>query len=104
GSLVVDEETLGVDLDVSEVRSGIEKLCLGTQLSGGVIMHGGFFLGPNDFYQMLRELTDEEHQKFCMTSVNFINHLYDHRFGDQKLKQAQRKDSRFINSTMMVTL
>src|SRR5690606_17891258 len=39
-----------------------------------------------------------------MTSVNFINDLFDHRFGDQRLKMSQRAHSRFINSAMMQTL
>ncbi|MCP5206119.1 MAG: acetyl-CoA hydrolase [Hahellaceae bacterium] len=104
GSLVVDEETVAANLADASARKSIEKLCLGDKLKGGIIMHGGFFLGPQQFYKLLKELTDEEHEKFCMTSVCFINHLYDHRFGDQKMKLAQRKEARFINSAMMYTL
>ncbi len=68
-------------------------------------MHGGFYVGgPEAFYQALRDMSPEQRDKICMTSVNFINHLYDHRFGDQKLKAAQRLHGRFINSAMMYTL
>jgi hypothetical protein len=70
----------------------------------GVVMHGGFYLGPADFYQQLRELNEEERGRIAMTSVNYINDLYDHRFGSQRLKTAQRQHSRFINSAMMHTL
>jgi acyl-CoA hydrolase len=104
GSLVVEEETFVARLDDATAREGMEKYCLGDKLKGGIIMHGGFFLGPQQFYQLLHELTEEEHKKFCMTSVCFINHLYDHRFGNQRMKVAQRKDSRFVNSAMMYTL
>ncbi|SFR74718.1 Acyl-CoA hydrolase [Marinobacter daqiaonensis] len=72
--------------------------------AAGVVMHGGFFLGPRDFYQKLRGLSEQERSRISMTSVNFINDLYDHRFGSQRLKAAQRQDARFINSAMMHTL
>lgn len=70
----------------------------------GVVMHGGFYLGPEDFYQQLRELDQQHRARISMTSVNFINDLYDHRFGSQQLKAAQRRHARFINSAMMHTL
>ena len=35
-----------------------------------------------------------------MASVMFVNHL----FGNQELATAQRRDARFLNTTMMVTL
>lgn len=77
---------------------------LSRQVANGIVMHGGFYLGSNAFYQQLRELPDSQRQRICMTSVNFINDLYDHRFGDQRLKVSQRAHSRFINSAMMQTL
>ncbi|MGM0571745.1 MAG: acetyl-CoA hydrolase/transferase C-terminal domain-containing protein, partial [Pseudomonadota bacterium] len=70
----------------------------------GVVMHGGFYLGPADFYQQLRDLDEKDRARISMTSVNFINDLYDHRFGSQRLKAAQRRHARFINSAMMHTL
>lgn len=70
----------------------------------GVVVHGGFYLGPAEFYQQLRDLTPVERDRIAMTSVNFINDLYDHRFGSQRLKAAQRRHARFINSAMMHTL
>ncbi|MDO6441124.1 acetyl-CoA hydrolase/transferase C-terminal domain-containing protein [Marinobacter sp. 2_MG-2023] len=104
GRLRVGDHTLDGDLDKPESREAIGALALGDKLSGGVAMHGGFYLGPKQFYQLLRELSDEDRDRICMTSVNFINHLYDHRFGNQRLKAAQRVHSRFINTAMMYTL
>lgn len=74
------------------------------RLQQGVVMHGGFYLGPRDFYKKLTELTPEQRQLICMSSVNYINDLNDHRFGDQRLKVAQRVSSRFVNSAMQCTL
>ncbi len=104
GSLLVDGQSIDPQLDSEISRQLIKEHCLGDKLKGGIIMHGGFFLGPQSFYEALHGLTDEENEKFCMTSVRFINHLLDHEFGDQKLKVSQRQDARFINSTMMHTL
>lgn len=73
---------------------------LGDRLKGGIYMHGGFFLGPKDFYQNLRDLPREESENICMSSVGHINQL-DY---DKPLLSAQRKEARFINTGMMVTL
>ncbi|MCG8667932.1 MAG: acetyl-CoA hydrolase, partial [Pseudomonadales bacterium] len=80
-----------------------QQLCehgLGTQLKNGIYMHGGFFLGPQDFYEYLRNMSYEEAQNICMSSVGHINQLT----YDSPLLSAQRKDARFINTGMMVTL
>ncbi|EGN76186.1 hypothetical protein A28LD_0265 [Idiomarina sp. A28L] len=74
------------------------------RLQGGVVMHGGFYLGPRNFYKKLEQLSDEQRELICMSSVNYINDLNDHRFGNQRLKVAQRVSSRFINSAMQCTL
>ncbi|MBJ6138310.1 acetyl-CoA hydrolase/transferase C-terminal domain-containing protein [Marinobacter litoralis] len=99
GGLSVD-----ANLDEPETRKQLLANGLGEKISGGVVMHGGFFVGPEKFYQELRSLPEPQREKICMTSVNFINHLYDHAYGDQKLKAAQRIHGRFINTTMMYTL
>ncbi len=75
-----------------------------SRLDQGVVMHGGFYLGPRNFYQKLEKLSAKQRDLICMTSVNFINDLTDHRFGDQRLKVAQRQHGRFINSAMQCTL
>ncbi|WP_100640038.1 acetyl-CoA hydrolase/transferase C-terminal domain-containing protein [Marinobacter salexigens] len=104
GRLRIGDHSLNADLGDSEARAAIEELVLGERLTGGIAMHGGFYVGPQQFYQSLRELTDEDRNRICMTSVNFINHLYDHPFGNQRLKAAQRIHSRFINTAIMYTL
>ena len=104
GRLRIGEDSLDANLDDPGAREAIGALALGERLTGGVAIHGGFYVGPQQFYQSLRELSDEDRDRICMTSVNFINHLYDHRFGNQRLKAAQRIHSRFINTAMMYTL
>lgn len=65
-----------------------------------VILHGGFYLGPPDFYRRLRDLGPELRRRIHMTSVGRINQLY----GDEDRRRRQRKDARFINSCLKVTL
>ena len=72
----------------------------GRELKRGKILHGGFFLGPQDFYQKLRNLDDSAQQQICMTSVGNTNHL----LNNVELYCAQRQKARFINTGMMVTL
>jgi acyl-CoA hydrolase len=78
----------------------IAEHMLGARLRHGICMTGGFFLGPNDFYQRLRASPQHELAKIDMTRIDFINQLY----GDDALKRAQRVKASFINTTMMVTL
>jgi acyl-CoA hydrolase len=73
---------------------------LGTTLKGGILMHGGFFLGPMSFYKFLIDMSEEDNKRIGMTTVDNVNHLY----GNQELKTLQRKDGRFINTCLMVTL
>lgn len=104
GRLRLGQQSLEPDLDDAECRQAIDGLALGERLTGGIVIHGGFYVGPEAFYQRLRDLPAEERQRICMTSVNYINHLYDHAYGNQRLKSAQRAHSRFINTAMMHTL
>ncbi len=69
-------------------------------LEGGTIMHGGFYLGPADFYQALRELEPELAHSINMTRISFVNHLY----GGEELKRLQRIDGRFVNTIFTATL
>ncbi|MFN2361701.1 MAG: acetyl-CoA hydrolase/transferase C-terminal domain-containing protein [Marinobacter sp.] len=104
GRLRIGDQSLDPDLDSQDARQAIGSLALGERLTGGIVMHGGFYVGPEQFYQRLRDLSPENRRRICMTSVNYINHLYDHAFGNQRLKVAQRVHSRFVNSAMMYTL
>ncbi len=63
-------------------------------------MHGGFFIGPGDFYQALRDLSEEDRFGIHMGRISFINQLY----GQESLARAQRQKARFINTTMMMPL
>jgi acyl-CoA hydrolase len=87
-------------LDSPAARAQLLTLC-GRQLTGGILLHGGFFLGPRGFYAALRNLPESERRQFSMGGVAFVNQLDG---PDPALKIAQRRHARFINSTMMVTL
>ncbi len=100
GELKIGQAVISANLSSGESFSRICELCLGSQLKHGVYMHGGFYLGPQDFYQTLRELPREESENICMSSVGHINQL---NF-NVSLFSAQRKHARFINTGMMVTL
>ncbi|MGF1692989.1 acetyl-CoA hydrolase/transferase C-terminal domain-containing protein [Photobacterium kagoshimensis] len=104
GTLLIGEHKVTANLHDAQCLQEISKHYLNDSLQGGIVMHGAFFIGPQEFYQHLRDLTPEEHEHFCMTSVNYVNDLYDHMLGNQQLKQVQRQHARFINSGMMVTL
>ena len=78
----------------------IAAVGLGSRLQGGILMHAGFFLGPRSFYDYLHGMSEEHNQLIGMTTVDNVNHLY----GNQTLKALQRKDGRFINTCLMVTL
>ena len=82
-------------------RRELLALCTGRQLTGGILLHGAFFLGPRGFYAALRDLPESERRQFSMCGVSFVNQLDG---AEQALKIAQRKHGRFINSSMMVTL
>jgi acyl-CoA hydrolase len=66
----------------------------------GVLIHGGFFLGPRSFYERLREFSPVQIAQINMTAISYINELY----GNETLKRLQRRDARFINSCFTVTL
>lgn len=74
--------------------------CLGTALKNGIVLHGGFFLGPRAFYEALRTLPEAERERICMTGVYKVNQL-DH---NPRLYKAQRQHARFINTGLMATL
>ncbi len=65
-----------------------------------VHMTGGFFLGPQAFYDGLRALPEDQLAKIDMTNISFVNALY----GDESLKRRQRVHGRFINTVFSVTL
>ncbi len=100
-SILIDGNVLA-DNDLSDENTmlAIENNCFSATLQHGIVMHGGFFLGPESFYNALREMPAEELEKINMTGICYINSLY----GEQSLKAAQRQHARFFNTTFTVNL
>ncbi|MEQ1515012.1 MAG: acetyl-CoA hydrolase/transferase C-terminal domain-containing protein [Usitatibacteraceae bacterium] len=103
----IDKDTLVLqgtrvmnDLSEPGAFDRISAEMLGARLKNGIFMTGGFFLGPQDFYQRLRTMPPQELAKIDMTRIDFINQLY----GDDELKRAQRRKARFMNTAMMMTM
>jgi len=74
--------------------------CLGSALKNGIVLHGGFFLGPRSMYQAIHDMTPEENARICMTGVNKVNQLD----LNPRLYKAQRIHARFMNTGIMATL
>ena len=70
------------------------------EAKGRYVAHACFFLGPQTFYDALRRMDRGEREQFCMTGIGFVNQLY----GDEELKRLQRKEARFVNTGLIVTL
>jgi acyl-CoA hydrolase len=102
-SLVMGELRCSADLRDDTAFDTVATQMLGTRLLGGIFMTGGFFIGPQDFYERLRTTPPQELAKIDMTRIDFINQLYGTAAGSGDLKRAQRHKARFMNTTMMVT-
>ena len=76
------------------------SVCLGSVLERGAVMHAGFFLGPNSFYEALRTMPEERRRLIQMRSVRKINQLYGH----EEIDSLHRQNARFVNTSMYVTL
>jgi len=100
GGLSVAGREQANDMDDPATRAAVLAMGKGRQLRHGRILHGGFFLGPADFYRKLRELDAKGQEQICMTGVRRTNQL----LLDYPLYCAQRQNARFINTGMMVTL
>ena len=98
--LTFEDKHCGNDLLDDASFECVSTHMLGSRLTHGVFMTGGFFLGPRDFYERLRTMPAQELAKIDMTRIDFINQLY----GNDALKRAQRRKARFMNTTMVVTL
>lgn len=98
--VLTDGSRFAPDLSDQAFLDSLAGAGLGRRLKNGVIAHGGFFLGPQRFYQDLNRLSEEERQLINMTSVLAVNQLY----GNELLDSLQRKDARFINSCLFATL
>lgn len=100
GMLSDGTSRIAADLHDPESRKTIETHCLGDRLQNGILIHGGFFLGPEDFYEALRRMPEAERRKIDMTAVTYTNQLY----GNEEIKSLQRLHSRFVNTGILVTL
>jgi len=59
GDLVMGETVrVPADLERPESYAAVVANGLGDRLQGGILMHGGFFMGPQDFYEALRTLPE----------------------------------------------
>jgi len=88
------------DFRQPENRRVVAEQCRGDRLKNGVLLHGGFFIGSNEFYNELRDMDDDERSQFEMTGVGKVNQLY----GDEVLRTLQRKDARFVNAGMILSI
>ena len=77
-------------------RAGILK----RRASDGSVLHGGFFLGTEEFYAFLRDLPEDERDLFRMCGISFVNELY----GKEETKRKDRVEARFVNNAMMATM
>jgi hypothetical protein len=93
-------EWVAADLGDPASRARLAQF-LGRGLRNGVVLHAGFFLGSRGFYAALRDLPADDRARFAMRGVGFVNQLYG---ADQALRILQRREARFINTTMMVSL
>ncbi|MBI3171653.1 MAG: acetyl-CoA hydrolase, partial [Hydrocarboniphaga effusa] len=91
-----------VPANVADPRSRqvIAEQCLGQRLRNGILLHGAFFVGPNDFYRSLRDMSDDARREIGMAGVYKVNQL-DH---NPRLYKEQRLHARFFNTGIMVTL
>jgi acyl-CoA hydrolase len=66
----------------------------------GHYLKGAFFLGSNELYAWLRNLSADDYDGLFMGRVSDVNQLYG---GREELDARQRKDARFFNICMMAT-
>jgi len=93
----------------NDLRDPASQACIVQHLLGErwrrvALLHGGFFLGPRDFYQRLREMPEALRERIAMTRISHVNEIFDDGLGSEALKRAQRVKARFINTTMKMTL
>lgn len=103
GELRAGPVRIEADLGVRRNRDLAAEHCLGTRLEGGVLIHAGFFLGPQSFYAALNAMSEAQRREIFMTSVLHVNQLYGNRYAGEELKRLQRKDARFVNAALMFT-
>jgi acyl-CoA hydrolase len=99
------DKEISADLADSRNFDQVVAHCLGNKLKNDILIHGGFFLGPESLYQMLNDMSEEQRKKIFMTSVLNVNQLYGNNpYYSETLKVLQRREGRFVNACLMVTL
>ena len=104
---VIQSGELGISADLTDSKNMelVVSNCLGEKLKNDILIHGGFFLGPESLYQMLNDMSEEQRKKIFMTSVLNVNQLYGNNpYYSETLKVLQRREGRFVNACLMVTL
>ncbi len=105
GFIVDGDDSYSADLSDSANMKAIADNCLGIKLKKGYWIHAGFYFGPDDFYENVRNMSEEERMMINMTSVLNVNQLYaNNKYLSEELKILHRKNGRFINAGLMVTL
>lgn len=104
GELRCGDGRAPADLSTPAGLDAVARSCLGAELRGGILVHGGFFLGPESFYDELKAMSEEERRRIWMTSVLKVNQLYENEYATEELKTLQRLHGRFVNACLMVTL
>ncbi|MGM0453449.1 MAG: acetyl-CoA hydrolase/transferase C-terminal domain-containing protein [Thermodesulfobacteriota bacterium] len=105
GFICNGEKRIDADLGNAQNMNLVADTCLGDRLKNGILIHGGFFLGPEQFYKDLLNMSDAERRQIYMTSVLNVNQLYaNNRYFSEELKVQQRRYGRFVNACLMVTL
>lgn len=98
--LLEDGRCIDANFEDKRMRDQIVHSCLGSRLKGGHVAHACFFLGPQRFYENLRQMNRSARELICMTGISYVNQL----FGNEELKRLQRKAARFINTGLIATL
>lgn len=99
GKILLEDGT-SLEPNLLDNITPIKSYCLGHRLRNGAVSHAGFFLGPKNFYKFLKDLPIEERKLIRMKQISNINHLYGH----EEIDRLQRRNTRFINNCMKVTL
>lgn len=79
----------------------LKRMILDRDESAKRYLHGAFFLGSKDFYDWLRNLSEEDFDGLSMTRVSKVNDLYD---AHELALRRQRKNARFFNTCMTMNL
>ena len=88
------------DLDLQRALDAGTRVDDGT-MRGGHYLKGAFFLGSKELYAWLRDLSGADYDGLVMSRVSDVNQLYG---GREELDATQRRDARFFNTCMMVSV